>query len=56
MTEPKHQLAIAAAVIGFAHLLVILGAAKTDNKAASATLLKATTSTKAPVVISCTGN
>ena len=55
MIEPKHQLPIAAAVIGFAHLLVILGAVNTDNKAAIATKLKATTSTKEPVVICCTG-
>ena len=56
MTEPKHQLAIAAAVIGFAHLLVILGAANADIKAARATLLKAATSTTAPEMICCSGS
>lgn len=55
MIEPKLQLPIAAAVIGLAHLLVILGAAITDNKAATATPLKATTSTIAPEVIFCAG-
>ena len=55
MIEPKHQLPIAAAVIGFAHLLVILGATNTDIKAAMATLLKAATSTAAPEMICCTG-
>jgi hypothetical protein len=56
MIEPRHQLPIAAAVIGFAHRLVILGAANTDNKVAIATLLKAATSTTAPEMNCCTGS
>ena len=54
--EPRLQLPIAKAVMGWAHLLLILGATITPSRAAIATLLKAMRSPQTPLNLACKGS